>query len=47
MRIITALCLLLSVVKTQQLNRQMKVESFGKSNKINTDSDNSLVMVCS
>jgi TolB-like protein len=45
MRTIVTLCLLISLATAQQLNRQMKVESFGESRKINTEPDKSLVLV--
>ena len=45
MRTIVTLCLLLSLASAQQLNRRMKVESFGESRKINTEPDKSLVLV--
>ncbi|MGD1045928.1 MAG: PEGA domain-containing protein [Bacteroidota bacterium] len=45
MRIIGALFLLISLATAQQLNRRMKVESFGESRKINTETDKSLVLV--
>jgi len=45
MRTIVTLFLLISLATAQQLNRRMKVESFGDSRKINTETDKSLVLV--
>jgi len=45
MRIIATVCLLVSLATAQQLNYRMKVESFGESNKINTETEKSLLLV--
>ena len=45
MKKVIALLLFFSLTFAQQLNRQMKVESFEESSKINTEPDKSLVIV--